>query len=230
MCDQHDELTDAVMSVADWMAAHGIKSTGDLSQHIDALKTEAFYKRSLDKAIVDFYNGKLDAGGFLDKMIALVEGQLTKAWNEGFRNMGVDPLTDMIAQQRARLQQIINGEFDHVLDFAQAIEDARKAGLPVAPLRARAEYWVNRYTQVVNEAQVLAKPTEYFEWQYGDTKRHCGTCLALNGTVLAGMVWATIPYKPQKPPNPFLECGGWRCRCRLVKTDREPTGLPEGLL
>lgn len=220
MCGNTDELTDAVMSVADWMAAHGVQHTGELSQHIDAIKTIGYYGRALDKAVVDFYGNKLEAGQFIDKMITLIDGQLTRAWNEGMRNVGLDPLRDMLPIHEQQLRGIVNGEYDRVLDFAQAIEDARKAGLPVKPLLDRTELWVNRYTQVVNEAQVSTRPNEVFEWQYGDTKRHCSTCLALHGTVATGAMWAASGVKPQSPPNPRLECGGWRCRCRLVKTDK----------
>lgn len=229
MCDAcRNELTDAVMSVADWMAAHGVRAHGELSQHIDAIKTLNYYGRALDKAVTDFYGGKADAGQFIDKMIDLIDGQLTRAWHEGMRNVGLDPAQEMLVVYEKQLRGIINAEYDRVLDFAQAIEDARKAGLPVGPLRDRTELWVNRYTQVVNEAQVTTAPGKRYEWQYGDTKQHCGTCLALHGVVATGDAWAASGVKPQSPPNPRLECGGWRCRCRLVPTDKPATdtGIP----
>lgn len=230
MRDAYDKLTDAVMSVADWMAAHGVKSTHELGQHVDALKTEAYYQRALDQAVRDFYGGKIDAGAFIDKQMSLVEGQLTRAWNEGMRAVGLDPVKDMTGAYQRQLDDVISKEMNYILDFAADIEAAAKAGTPIDPLRARVEYWVNRYTQVVNEAQIACKPIDLYEWQYGDVIRHCDTCAELNGVVMTGKEWHDSPFHPQQPPNERLDCGGWRCRCRLVPTELSWTGYPPGFL
>jgi hypothetical protein len=56
-------------------------------------------------------------------------------------------------------------------------------------------------------------------WVYGDAD-HCSTCEQLNGIVAYASEWETLGVKPQSPPNPLLQCGGWRCKCSLRVTDR----------
>ena len=36
-------------------------------------------------------------------------------------------------------------------------------------------------------------------------------------------------FRPQNPPNQMLDCGGWRCQCRLEKTDSPSFGHIPGL-
>ena len=224
--DSHS-LSDAVVSVADWMKANDIALPTDLAVKIEAVKTQAYFQRALWDYTRKFHAGSMDVSTFLDKFIALVEDQARRAWNEGMRNVGQDP-ANMSIPQRARLQEIINQEFNHVLDFASAIEAAKNEGKPVDPFKARVDLWANRYPNIVNEAQAYCAPYDRFRWEYGDTKDHCSTCYTLNGIVATGQQWQMSGLMPQNPPNHRLECGGWRCRCRLVPT-QDPlteTGIP----
>jgi len=220
-------LSDAVVSVADWMKANDIALPSDLAANIEAVKTQAYFQRALWDYTRKFHAGTMDVTTFLDKFIALVEDQARRAWNEGMRNVGQDPAR-MSLQQRGRLQEIINQEFNHVLDFASAIEEAKNTGKPVDPLKARCDLWANRYPNIVNEAQAYCAPYDRYEWMYGDTVQHCSTCAQLNGVVATGQQWRDSGVMPQNPPNPRLECGGWRCRCRLLSTDKPltETGIP----
>ena len=225
--DSHS-LSDAIVSVADWMKANDLALPTDLAANIDAVKTQAYFQRALWGYTRKFHAGDMDVSTFLDKFIALVEDQARRAWNEGMRNVGLDPQNITIAQ-RARLQEIIGQEFNHVLDFASDIETAQNAGKPVDPFKARVDLWANRYPNIVNEAQAFCAPADRFEWIYGDTVQHCSTCAQLNGIVATGQQWRDSGVMPQNPPNPRLECGGWRCRCKLEPTDKPltETGIPQ---
>lgn len=224
--DSHS-LSDAIVSVADWMKANDLALPTDLAANIEAIKTQAYFQRALWDYTRKFHTGDMDVSTFLDKFIALVEDQARRAWNEGMRNVGLDP-KDITVQQRARLQEIVNNEFNHVLDFASAIEAARNEGKPADPFKGRCDLWANRYPNIVNEAQAYCAPNDRYEWIYGDTIQHCSSCAQLNGIVATGDQWRMSGVMPQNPPNPRLECGGWRCRCRLVRTDKPltETGIP----
>ena len=228
MNEQRQQLTNSILSVADWMKAHGISIPSDLADNVDELKTVAYYNRSLWKSTRDFHAGDMEAGEFIDEMIRLIEGQMRRAWNEGMRNVGLDPKTDMTPAFEAELQGIINGEFEHVLGFAESVEAAAAQGKPVDPFRSRVDMWSNRYNDVVNRAQVATKPEQRYRWVYGDTD-HCSTCLGLNGIVATGTDWTRSGYQPQSPPNYRLECGGWNCQCQLVPTSEPitPGGIPQ---
>lgn len=216
------------MDVAEWMRANRIALPGELAERIEAVKTIGAYRRSLWASTRDFYNQKLDAGEYLDKVIASIETQMRKAWYEGMRNVGLDPTKDMLPEFETQLQSIVNSEFDHVLQLAQDVEAARVAGNPVEPFRTRVDMWVNRYSDVVNQSMLEAKPEQRYRWIYGDTQ-HCGTCAMLHGTVATGTMWRASGFHPQQPPNAQLECGGWRCQCRFEATDAPITegGIPQ---
>ena len=107
-------------------------------------------------------------------------------------------------------QNIITEEFNHVLDFASAIEQARNEGKPVDPFKARVDLWANRYPNIVNEAQTYCKPHDLYRWDYGDTVQHCSSCAMLNGIVATGGEWRASGVMPQNPPNSRFECGGWK--------------------
>lgn len=221
-------LSEAIIKAADYIKSRGGKLDVSLSKQIDALKTVDYYDRALNRDVLDFYRGDMESGEFIEDMIRLIEGQFSRAWNEGMRNVGLDPGKDMTPEWESILQGEIDAELDHVLDFAQAIEDARLAGTPVAPLQGRVSLWVNRYNEIVNLAERTCEPQMNFMWVLGATEEHCSTCAALNGIIATGDDWERSGYHPQGAPNDKLECGGWRCDCSLEPTDDKVTegGIP----
>lgn len=187
---------------------------------IGAVKTEAYYDRVLERGVRDLYNGRITADELLDTMIRLLDEQMRRAWNEGMRQNGLDPAQDMTDEWETQLQGIIDGEFSHVEQFITDVETARDTGAPIDPLLSRAQLWAGRYADVVNQSILAtAEPKDKYEWIYGDTQ-HCTTCEALNGLVASAAEWEQSGFRPQSPPNDMLECGGWRCQCRLEPTDR----------
>ena len=198
---------------------------------IDALKTVAYFTRVLRRAVLNFYRMDIDAFDFIDIMARLIEDQFTRAWNQGARAVGFDP-AQMTAADQAELMAKINAQADHVLNFAQDIENASIQNTSIEPLYARVDLWANRYDEVVNDAKIyFAKrsPEEIrLVWRLGATERHCSTCAALDGIVATAAEWEASGYRPQHAPNPLLECGGWRCDCRLEQTDAELT--PGGIV
>lgn len=185
-----------------------------------ALKTEAYYGRVLSRGVRDVYNGVATADDLLTVMARLLDEQMRRAWNEGMRENELDPQQDMTNDWEMLLQGIIDEEFGHVEQFIADVVAARDNGTPIDPLLRRAELWANRYNDVVNRAKLeTAEPKDKFEWVYGDTQ-HCDTCARLNGIVARASEWEQAGFHPQQPPNEMLDCGGWRCQCELVPTDR----------
>ncbi|MBU2249816.1 MAG: hypothetical protein KKD77_23920 [Gammaproteobacteria bacterium] len=196
----------------------------DLPLDVIALKTEAYYTRVLARGVRDVYNGKASADDLLNTMIRLLDEQLRRAWNEGMRQNGLDPKTDMTDEWEQILQDIISNEFNYVEQFIADVVEARDNGQPIEPLLTRVDLWASRYNEVVNRAILeTAGEKDKLEWVLGRTEEHCVTCAALAGTVATAQEWATSGFRPQNPPNPMLECQGWRCDCELVPTDKRKT-------
>jgi hypothetical protein len=224
-----DELVRQIATVADFMDAHGIALPGDLPKHIDAIKTVGHFTRVMRRAVLDFYRGDIDAFEFISVMLALVEDQLTRAWNEGMRELELDPKLDMKPEWEVVLAQKIGEQEEYILPLAEAIEKARGAGTPIDPLYARVDLWANRYNDVKNLAKTTCGSDQKLVWRLGRTELHCGTCATLDGVVAYTTEWRDSGYKPQNAPNPLLECGGWRCDCSLVPTKKYRTrgGIPK---
>lgn len=188
----------------------------------EAIKTVAYYVRALRRAVLNFFRQDMDAFEFIDEMVRLIEGQFTRAWNEGAKKAGFDP-KDQTDEDLQILQDRIEQEQEFVLGFASDIESTRIEQKPITPLYNRVELWANRYNEVKNEALIHFGNRQKLEWQLGKTEEHCTTCLALNGMVAWANEWEQSGVRPQNAPNPVLECGGWNCDCQLVLTDKRKT-------
>jgi hypothetical protein len=196
---------------------------------MDGIKTEGYFDRVLWQTVRDFYNSG-DATAFLDKMIATIRQQLTRAWREGARDMGVEP-SEMTAEDLLELERIISSEYEHVIGLAEDIIQARVNGEGYDKFRDRVGLWANRYTDVVNQARVWFGKRQKLKWVLGKTEEHCQTCAALNGMVAYAYEWERAGIHPQQPPNAVLECQGWNCDCQLVPTtERRSYGVFNQLL
>lgn len=191
---------------------------GDLRE---ALKTAAYYQRALNAAVLEFYRDG-EAGAFIDEMIRLIEGQFTRAWNEGGRAVGIQP-KNHTEEDDAELQRHIDNEIEFILPFAEEIEAARIAETGPKPFQARVPLWVNRYNEMVNAAMLWFGGQERLEWVLGATEDHCEQCANLDGIVATARAWDESGFHPQGAPNELLECGGWRCDCSLSPTKKPAT-------
>jgi len=218
-------LIDRIYNAERWLVKHGVEIPGDMQAELDAMKTEAFYRRSLRNAVRDLYDGG-DPGAFIDRLIYLIEEQFRRAWNEGARNVGVDPAS-MTAADREKLQARIDQEFNHVLDFAEAIQTAAEKEQPLESLYSRADMWAARYNEIVNAAMTNFGKQTRLRWEVGPTE-HCEDCLALNGYIATAEEWDRARGRGYYPQSPQLECHGFNCRCTLNPTTSPvtPGGLP----
>lgn len=186
-------------------------------------KTEGAMNRHLWSAALAFFRDEIDAFVFLDIFIEEIRNQLTRAWNEGARSVDVTP-DEMTEGDRLHLDALINSEYNHIIGLAEAIENAKLYGWTLdqfrSAFRARIDLWSNRYRDVVNEARIWFGGKARLMWRLGATEEHCSTCNMLNGLVAWAEEWDQSQIRPQSPPNPILECGGWKCKCALEPTEQ----------
>jgi hypothetical protein len=94
-------------------------------------------------------------------------------------------------------------------------------------LISRIGLWINHAIGAYNSGVIDSEPEpgqqeQRYTWRLGATERHCSDCLRLNGTTLTASEWARAGIQPQSPQ---LQCGGWRCDCRLELTEAESIGF-----
>ncbi len=194
---------------------------------LSVFKSIGTYDRQLWKYCLDLYRTG-DGGAFLDQFIAAIKNQMTRAWNEGAREMGVEP-EEMTEIDLNELKSIIDSEYDHVIDLGEAIIHSRGGTIEEfrQQFRPRVDLWVARYNDAANRARVYFGGRQRLIWELGATEEHCETCAKLNGIVAFAYEWEQSGIKPQSPPNSILACGGWKCDCSLSSTDkrRSPKAL-----
>jgi len=194
---------------------------------LELLKSIETYNRQLWSYALELYRTG-DGGVFLDQFVTAIANQLTRAWNEGAREVGVDP-KEMTDDDKAELKAIIDSEYDQIIKLAEAILESRSGTLDEfrQAFRNRIDLWVNRYTDVIGRARVYFGGKTRLKWTLGKTEQHCDSCLALDGIVAFAYEWELAGIKPKAPPNAMLSCGGWECDCSLEVTEqrRSPNAM-----
>jgi len=205
------------MDNADVMAVALLKQPG-AALYVE-FKTYEFLKRTLARLVKTVYDGWI-AGEFVQTLTNLLTGQIidahVKTWAaEG----GEGPAPDYLKQSA---QAMIADQEQYIEPFYRAIVDARVNQTSLDPLLVRADMWANQYRNAENTArQLIAEQTGgRLVWIYDPVKEHCETCEQLNGLVAFATEWAQAGFRPQNPPNPLLDCGGWQCGCALEQTDK----------
>ena len=184
-------------------------------------KTYDYMLSHVDKYVRDLYNGNMSRDEFIDSMASLIEAQLRRAWNEGMRNNDLDPQKDMTDEWEQEYQNLVLDQFNYIESYADDILEGKENGAGVDQFRSRAQLWANRYNETVSISEVVtAGKGDKLQWALGATEEHCDTCLRLNGIVAYASEWEDLGVYPQNAPNELLECGGWRCDCSLIPTDR----------
>lgn len=196
----------------------------DTAQTQAALKSASVYRKSIRDAVRGLWSGALTLIDFYETMSAAIRRQFPLAWNEGAGRFGMGP-DERSDEEEQRLTLEINTQTSYITDYGRAILDDSKAnGGALQPLLDRAEMWVTSYERIVNLAGVMAGADQKAVWIYGDTVEHCPSCKAYEGRVYRNSTWRKYlePYDLM-PKGKGLACGGWRCDCAIVPTNRPMT-------
>lgn len=186
---------------------------------IEELKTYDYFLRHINGLVRGVYTGNV-GGEMIDVMANLIQGQLTDAYNQAWKDDGNKlPLPDFLDKS---LTEAIANQYSYVDQFYRDIVDARIDNTSIEPLMVRASLWANRYNEATSEAVRLMALENggKLVWKLGETEKHCSTCAALNNKVAYAKEWESSGLKPQNAPNKLLECGGWQCDCSLEPTDK----------
>lgn len=93
-------------------------------------------------------------------------------------------------------------------------------------LRNRLVLWTASLGAIYNLGLLHPPPTiaeePRYRWVRGPTEESCADCSGLDGIVLTASEWAFLGKRPQ---DYNLECHGFNCLCRLVRTDAPSDGL-----
>lgn len=139
------------------------------------------------------------------------------AFQDGLRDGGVnEPLDD---DDLTQVQHWMIGQSDYVSKFADQVY---RKGLTPAEVADHAAMWANKSLQQMYDAgRLSADRNGVYEWVLGRTEKHCETCERLEGQRHRFKQWYARGLLPRSED---LDCGGYRCDCKLIKTDQPARG------
>lgn len=185
----------------------GLKTVGDFRRNIRAQIYRRWADVDNDAQFIIGMNGSIDRG-------------FNQAWAQGAAVCGVK-MDELTNAERDALQQRINDQFPYITQFGVYIAlNTKELGGKRGPLYDRAELWVARYGEIVNQAKALACKDQKLIWNLGPTE-HCGSCIRLSGRVKRGSYWTEKGILPRRAGAGYLDCGGYNCQCSL-----DPTTAP----
>jgi len=160
---------------------------------------------------------RISKASFVRRMLAILEARGRQAFQSGLRDGGV---TELRREDVEAFNRWLDEQTKFVTDFA---DEVFEKGLSAEQVKQRAELWASQSLQAAYQIGLRngAQDDDRYEWVLGATVDHCDDCLRLNGQVHTMKDWQASGYLPQART---LQCGGWNCLCRLVKTNAPVRG------
>lgn len=180
------------------------------------------------------WRGTIDLLEFKLVMESLIITEYEAAWNEGAAICGLGP-ADRTVEEQSALNRAILLAAGSIWSLGEFVVANQRGVSQLSVLGPRLLLWTTAYTGLVTLAQTMACSNQRLKWVLGHTVEHCEDCATYNGQVHRASVWRKYGAIPQ---SRSLECGGWRCQCRLVPTDepvtpgrpKSPSGITGGTI
>jgi hypothetical protein len=179
--------------------------------------TRLDFEDGLEDLIADARAKDITRNAFSRRLRALIGTAARKAYIDGLNDGGVqtDSLDD---DEQLRFVQMLGGQSGYVTDFARTLYDT---GLSDAQAAGKPAMWFNKTIEpFYDEGLFSANRNAMYEFVMGNTE-HCKTCLRLSGQRHRLKEWRKRNLMPK---SSLLECKGYNCACRLVRTSEGAKG------
>ena len=185
------------------------------------------YRKDFTATQIDYTSDLADliSGGLSDEvsrrragtvMRALNAKYIRQAMKDGLEDGGIEDAI-LEGDDLSKANELIAEQSGYVTDFLDKLYSDNPG---VNDVEARVILWANKALVPAYQAGLISADRDgLYEWVYGDTE-HCDTCLRLNGQKHRLHEWEDH-YMPQSEE---LDCGGWRCECKLVKSKGRSSG------
>jgi hypothetical protein len=176
-------------------------------------ETQKSYELQIRRLGRLLHKGAINRSQFESLMFTTLDVNLTWAWSEGLKEVGIDPSEQTFIEKLTMKGEIVRQQ-SYIPRLAEFI--MRKRGEAFSTVTHRFPLWANRYLEMQNLAKQMAREDVKLMWVYDPQKDHCKDCRRLNGKVKRASYWRTSGVDPQ---SPGLACHGMHCGCKLVVTD-----------
>lgn len=181
------------------------------------------YGAAIEDAILDYFIGSDAVTAYRNAMSRAMSDAFLSAFELAYIDGGAElPLDDDALEWLASRQEQELGYIRELFVSLKELKAQYRAGdVKTADIKAemvrRRDGYLATLDAVYNAGLMYAKKNEMLTWQYGDTE-HCETCLKLNGKAHKAAWYLARDYIPGKP-GAAMDCGGYRCKCRLLDKD-----------
>ncbi len=178
-------------------------------------------RRNLRASVRGLWSGVLTKPQATRTFSRAMETGIEAAWVEGAAECGIQA-DELTVEELTKRDEFIFEQLGYVPEFMAAIvKGNKKSGGKLVPLFERVELWVNQYPNAKMQSEALACKNEKRIWKLGISE-HCKSCVSLQNQVRRLSFWKAN-VMPKNPPNKKILCGGWSCKCQLLKTDKPLT-------
>lgn len=182
----------------------------------DIQATRLDFEGDVEDALDAAVSGSMNRQRFGIVMRAHVTKYGRQAFQDGLEAGGIDdpPTPDDLNT----IASLVASQSQYVTNLGEALYGD---GVTEAQLAEKPALWFNKSIMPFYQAGIAsADRNGLYEWVYGDTE-HCDDCLRLNGQKHRMKDWLKSGWQPQ---GSNLECHGFNCKCRLVKTTGRASG------
>lgn len=149
------------------------------------------------------------------------------AYTKGQITAGGDGILD--DEDKERIDEWVDTQLVHIRGFSDFVNGSPEDLYPVLDKETaeeehskrtdeRANWWLLALGALAGYAafKIWSGLNQEGQWVMGNRKKHCLTCIGLDG-VIAPLSWFfENGYMPREPASQSLNCGGWRCGCKII--------------
>lgn len=192
------------------------------SPAIDA-KTEEYYAALMALALLAM-QGKINKREYARRQQYLAQQAILAAFLMAGGDLSNPAAAAWLAEQNRIValssskiaKDIYNGRYSPITDAGNELQSEEEGK---EKLLERLALWTFVLGAATHRGELIKPGWEadiYGTWQFGATERHCSTCATYNGVRLLRSEWASLAAKGVEPQGRGLQCGGWRCDCKIV--------------
>ncbi len=215
--DTQDDLADLFRRSAVWLAAYEGMYDYPEGKAIQATRLE--FEETFEAALQEALHGNLTRRRWATIVRALIRRWGIRAFRDGLEDGGVSSEA-LSPEDQATINAMLAQQSEYVTRLGERLFSAE--GIEDAEAVNKAEAWFNKSIMPFYHAGRLSADKDgLYQWQIGQTEEHCQTCLLADGQKHRLSAWHRRGLIPQ---SDLLECRGFNCQCRLVRTTGRPSG------
>lgn len=167
-------------------------------------------------AVYDYLTGDRPVTSFKNSMKKGMVEAFGATVDKGYEESGGEPPLD--EDTLSWLNEQVSKESGYIDDLFSRLKQEWDGIDPINEAFARADGYAATLDSMYAQAKMWGNKNQMLEWVLGATESHCETCADLSGQKHKATWYLSRDYIPRKP-GASMECGGYKCDCKLMDKD-----------